>query len=291
VLLAPPPPAELPAEALLARLRGRRANLDRSGASPGAPEPTDAMTWLHPRLAGPLRAAVRPYLEIEAMRCLLLALRYRLGNEPVPAGLLHQPWLAADLASLLDRPEEAAAMLARLELWLVGDYPFAGGLRTGYLRQGPGQVEQQLAAGILGQALAGARAPVVQMTIRFLTDMRNLLAVLRHWRWRVPVVPPLLAGGELDAERLARAWARGDVEMLKRLAARLADELLADLDPRVAERALLRGLTRRLQRAGRDPLGSGVIIDYLWRCRVAARNRALQQVADGEGDLLAAALL
>lgn len=291
MLLAPPPLAELPAEALLARLRLRRANLDRSGASPGAPEPAAAIAWLHPRLAGHLRTAVRPYLEIEAMHCLLLALRYRLGGEPAPAGLLHQPWLAADLAGLLDRPEEAAAMLARLELWLAGDYPFAKGLLAGYLRQGPGQVEQQLAAGMLGQALARARAPAVQMTIRFLVDLRNLLAVLRHWRWRVPVEPPLLAGGELDADRLARAWANGDVAMLKRLAARLADVLLADLEPRVAEGALLGGLTRRLRRAGRDPLGSGVIIDYLWCCRVAAHNRALQQVADGEGELLAAALL
>jgi hypothetical protein len=290
MLLAPPPLTELPPEALLARLRARRANLDRSGASPGAPEPAVAMAWLHPRLAGHLRATVHPYLEIEAMHCLLLALRYRLGDEPVPAGLLRQPWLAADLAGLLDRPDRSA-VLARLELWLVGDYPFARGLLAGYLRQGPGQVEQQLAAGMLGQALTRARTPVVEMTMRCLIDMRNLLAVLRHWRWRVPTPPPLLAGGELDADRLARTWANNDAAMFKRLAGRLTDVLLADLDPRAAERALLGGLTRRLQRAGRDPLGSGVIIDYLWRCRIAARNRALQQAADGDDELLAVALL
>jgi hypothetical protein len=291
VLLAPPPPAELPAEALLARLRSRRAKLDRSGESPGAPELAVALAWLHPRLEGHLRVAIQPCLEIAAMHCLLLALRYRLGDEPVPAGLLHQPWLADDLVSLLDQPGEAATLLARLEAWLASDYPFAKGLLEGYLRQGPGQVEHQLAAGMLGQALARARAPVVQMTLRFFADMRNLLAVLRHWRWRVPVVPPLLAGGELDAERLARAWESGDVAMLKRLAARLANGALADLDPREAERALLGGLTHRLQRAGRDPLGIGVIIDYLWCCQIASRNRALQELADGEGDLLAAALL
>lgn len=291
MLLAPPPPAELPAEALLARLRARRAALDLSGESAGSPVSDAAMAWLHPRLAPSLRRALLPYLEIEAMHCLLLALRYRLGGEPVPFGLLHQPWLSGEPAGLLDRPGEVDTVLAALEQWLAGDYAFAAGLLNGYLRQGPGQVEQQLAAGILGHALTGARAPVVAMTVRFLVDVRNLLAVLRHWRWRVKAAPPLLAGGEVDSGSLARSWAAGDEGLFRRLAARLDGVELPDLEPRAAERALLSGLTRRLQRAGRDPLGVGVIIDYLWRCRVAARNRALQLADGGEGGLLAAALL
>ena len=291
MLLAPPPPAELPAEALLARLRARRADLDLTGASPDAPVPTATLAWLYPRLEQHLRDAVRPYLEIEAMRCLLLALRYRLGGEPAPAALLSQPWLAADLAGLLTQPGEAAAVVARLEAWLAGDYPFARGLLDGYLTQGPGQVEQQLAAGILAQGLARARAPVVHMTVRFLTDMRNLLAVLRHWRWRVPVAPPLLPGGELATGSLARAWAAGDVAMLGRLAARLGGPVPAELEPRATEQALLSTLSLRLRRAGRDPLGTGVVLDYLWCCQLAARNRALQQLAGGEGGLLAVGLL
>lgn len=290
MLLAPPPPAELPAEALLARLRARRAALDLSGESAGGPVPEAAMAWLHPRLAPPLRSAVLPYLEIEAIHCLLLALRYRLGGEPVPPGLLHQPWLAGELAGLLDRPGEVDTVLAALEQWLAGDYSFAAGLLSGYLKQGPGQVEQQLATGILNHALTKARVPVVAMTVRFLVDVRNLLAVLRHWRWRVQAAPSLLAGGEVDAGSLARAWAAGDEDLFRRLAARLDGVALPDLEPRTAERVLLSGLTRRLHRAGRDPLGVGVIIDYLWRCRVAARNRALQLAAGGEGGLLAAAL-
>jgi hypothetical protein len=38
-------------------------------------------------------------------------------------------------------------------------------------------------------------------------------------------------------------------------------------------------------------LGIGVIIDTLWRCQVAARNRALRQTAGEEDGLLAVALL
>jgi hypothetical protein len=78
---------------------------------------------------------------------------------------------------------------------------------------------------------------------------------------------------------------------VEHLASRLAGSTLTDLEPRSAERQLLGGLTLRLRRAGRDPLGLGVIIDTVWRCQIAARNRALRDAAGGEDGLLAAALL
>ncbi len=291
MLLAPPSPTDLPAEALLARLRARRAGLELSDAAGGGPAPAEFIDWLAPRLGRALWEALRPCLEIEAMHLLLLALRHRLGGEPVPAGLLRRPWLAADLAGLIDRPGEPRQVVARLEERLSGTCPFAAGLVAGYLRQGPGWVEQQLAAGVLGQALDRARAPAVRMTVRFLVDVRNLLAVLRHRRWQLRIPPPLLAGGELDAGILRRAWEAADAVQLRQLAGRLGGTAPVDLEPRAVERQLLGALTVRLRRAGRDPLDVGVVVDALWRCRIAARNRALRQACGEEDGLLAVALL
>lgn len=291
MLLAPPPPAELPGEALLARLRARRAALDLSGGTGDGPPPAELIAWLYPRLDHPLRTGVLPYLEVEAMHSLLIALRHRLGGEPVPAELLQRPWLAAALPGVLTQPGESQQVVARLEGWLRTDYPFAAGLTTGYLRNGPGGVEQQLAAGMLGQGLARARVPVVRMTLRFLVDLRNLLAIVRHWRWQVSTPPPLLPGGELDAAALGRVWAAGDRLAMARLTARLSGTEPVNLEPRAVERQLLKGLAGRLRRAGRDPLGIGVIIDLLWRCRLAAHNQALRQAVGEEGGLLAVALL
>jgi vacuolar-type H+-ATPase subunit C/Vma6 len=142
---------------------------------------------------------------------------------------------------------------------------------------------------MLTQALTEARSPAVRMTIRFLVDLRNLLAVLRFWRWRVTVAPALLAGGEIEPEALARAWTGRDAGLLRHLAGRLGKVGLPDLEPRAAERELLGILTLRLRNAGRAPLGVGVVIDYLWRCQVASRNRALYQ-ASGEAGVPAAML-
>lgn len=291
MLLAPSSPVELPTEALLARLRARRAALDLSGARRIDPAPAEMIAWLHPRLSRSLRTAILPYLEVEAMRILLIALRHRLGGEPAPAGLLTRSWLAGELPVLLEHPGDSRLVVARLEQWLRADYPFAAGLTAGYLQAGPGGVEQQLAAGVLGHGLGKTRDPVVRMALRFLVDVRNLLALLRHWRWQLRTAPPLLPGGELATGVLHRAWAAGDHDRLNRLVSRLSGAASVDLEPRAAERQLLGGLTLKLRRAGRDPLGVGVVIDSLWRCRIAAGNQALRQVAGEEDGLLAGALL
>ena len=43
------------------------------------------------------------------------------------------------------------------------------------------------------------------------------------------------------------------------------------------EQCLLRGLSRLLKRAGRDPLGLTVIIEYLWLVQLAIHNQLLRQ--------------
>ncbi len=284
-LLAPPPPAELPAEALLARLRCRRAAL----AHDPAVDPADLRTWLLPRLDRRLRRALTPYLEVVAMRTLVVALRHRLAGLSPPAALLHQSWLAAGLAPLVETPGEAGRVVARVEQALAPDYPFARGVAKAFHDQGPGAVETRLTTGMLGQALASAREPAVLLTVRFLIDLRNLLSVLRHWRWQLRQPPQLLPGGEVAVPQLARIWAGGDRNAFGRLAARLGTNGPLDPEPRAAEHQLLAGLELKLRRAGRDPLGIGVVLDTLWRCEVEARDHALHSAVGITGDWLSEA--
>lgn len=285
-LLAPPPLAELPAEALLARLRSRRAAIDPTGTTGVACAPGETLAWLLPRLDHRLRRCLTPYLEVVAMRGLVVALRHRLAGAAPPPALLDQPWLAGGLRPLVESPGEAIAVVARVEMTLADTHPFAHGLTAAFRNQGPGAVETQLTGGMLGQALASAREPVVLMTLRFLVDLRNLLAVLRHWRWQLRTPPPFLAGGEVPEKLLKRIWASSDQATFGRMAGRLNPGAELELEPRAAEQRLLTGLSRRLQRAGRDPLGVGVVLDTLWRGEIAARNRALHQGSEEFGAAL-----
>ena len=285
-LLAPPPLAEMPAETLLARLRSQRAAVDPTGSAGVAAAPGDMLAWLLPRLERRLRRELSPYLRVVAMRVLVVALRHRLAGITPPPALLRQSWLAGGLRPLVEAPGEAEAVVSRLATALADSCPFARNLPGVYRDQGPGGVESCLTAGVLGQAAARARQPVVLMTVRFLIDVRNLLAVMRHWRWQLHQVPPLLAGGEVAAPLLAKLWTGNDRGTFDRLAERLSPGWSPGLEPRTAEHHLLNGLGRRLRLAGRDPLGVGVILDTLWRYEVAARNHALFQRAGDAADEL-----
>ena len=149
-----------------------------------------------------------------------------------------------------------------------------------------------MTAGVLSQAVAKAREPAVLLTVRFLVDVRNLLALLRHWRWQLRQAPPLLAGGEVAAPLLTKLWADNDRGTFDRLAERLSPGWSPAFEPRTAEHHLLNGLGSRLRLAGRDPLGVGVILDTLWRDEMAARNHALlQRSGDAADDLPRGALL
>ena len=49
------------------------------------------------------------------------------------------------------------------------------------------------------------------------------------------------------------------------------------LDPELTqvEVALYRGVTKFAKSEGRDPLGEGLILDYLWRCSLEVTNLSL----------------
>ena len=88
-------------------------------------------------------------------------------------------------------------------------------------------------------------------------------------RLRVDASPPVHQASERAIDHGSFAW-------LELAARRIPGfDLLPDADPRSIEMSLLQGISQDLRRLGRDPLGPGVLIDYLWRCQIAARNRAL----------------
>ncbi len=281
-------PAELPSEALLARLRSRRAGIDL--LDPVAAEATEATVWVYQRLNKRLRRRLEPFFEILAMRNLTLQLRYLLAGE-LPGSITNNSLLAKPLRQLLANCDENQALIAQLETALVSDYPFAVGLATSYREQGPGGVEKQLTDGMLVDALKRSRDVPLKITLGYLIDMRNCLMLSRLWRWQVKQPPTLTGGGNLDRNDLQRIWARHDSERLTGLAERLTGESLRNrkMDGGVTiamEQAFLNGLTSLLRRLGRDPLGLAVIIEYLWRAELAVHNQLLRKTLSDDRDSL-----
>jgi hypothetical protein len=281
-------PAELPTEALLARLRSRRAGTGLLDSVPT--ESTEPTVWVYQRLNKRLRRRLEPFFELLAMRNLTLQLRYLLAGEP-PSTILNNSLLAKPLQQLLADSGESQFLIAQLEAALVSDYPFAFGLTLTYREQGPGGVERQLTDGMLVDARKRSRNVPLKKTLGYLIDMRNCLMLSRLWRWQVKQPPSLTGGGCLDRNNLQRIWARHDSERLASLAERLTGESLRNskMDGAATigmEQAFLRGLTRLLRRLGRDPLGLAVIIEYLWRVELAMHNQLLRKTLSDDRDSL-----
>ena len=290
-LLATTQPAELPTDALLARLRCRRAAIDLAADRTNEAPPGEVIEWVYRRLNRRLRKRLGPFLDLLAMRNLVLALRYLLAEQDLPVSLRQNTLLAKPLQELIMAPD-AETTIVRLESALVKDYPFVDGLAITWRSHGPGGVEQQLASGILQHGLNRSDKGIVSRTLSYLVDMRNCLVIKKYWRWQVNQAPQLTAGGSISVERLTRIWAARDEDRLATLVTKLGGLPTRNLEAINLEQSLINGLTRLLREAGRDPLGVAVVIEYLWKTQLAAHNRLLRNIlADGRQELLEEVLL
>jgi len=290
-LLATTQPAELPTDALLARLRCRRAAIDLASGKDTEAPPGEVVDWVYRRLNRQLRKRLGPFLDLLAMRNLILTLRYLLSEEDPPGSLRQNVLLAKPLQELILAPD-AETTIVRLESALVKDYPFVDGLTVTWRSQGPGGVEQQLASGILQHGLNRSGKGIVSKTLSYLIDMRNCLVVKKYWRWQVSQAPQLTDGGSISVDRLIRIWTTRDEDRLAALATKLGGIPTRSLEAVNMEQGLINGLTRLLRQAGRDPLGLAVVIEYFWKTQLAAHNRLLRNIlADDRQELLEEVLL
>lgn len=284
-----------PADYLYARVAGRRSALVKTwspppAALPGAADPRGScraeLAWLWDAMNERLRSCFAPVFEYLELRTWLLCLRWRgAGESEAVAALLAGSLLARPIrTALLRQTELDAAVEASARLLAAADPAFAE-LPALYPEQGPGAFEQAVVERFLRRLEKAPLHPVIDGFFAYLIDARNLVALYKHQRWGLRRPPPLLAGGSLTITRLETLWRSGQSAPLLELAGQLAGARVTGPE---LESALLAGLGRRLRRQGREPLQPGVLLDYLWRCHVEARNLELLRHAAGVPDELLA---
>ena len=102
------------------------------------------------------------------------------------------------------------------------------------------------------------------------SDLRNLMTLYKHLRWRIGKVPVFISGGKLGRAALREVLEGGDPAGVIQLGG-----LLTGKEPVPAaslETHLLRWLTHRMRRRGMAAAGTGTILEYLWTSYVEARN-------------------
>jgi vacuolar-type H+-ATPase subunit C/Vma6 len=173
-------------------------------------------------------------------------------------------------AVLAERDAEAGA--AGLEEVLV---PLSGafrGLAAEYREAGLRGLEQRIVRNYLESVLVRTLHPSLRDLFVRIIDARNILALYKSLRSGARDRSVFIEGGTVTTGRLQELLERDDllaVTGMVRLASGIA---ISAPEPTQVEVALYRGITRHLKREGRDPLGTVVVLEYLWRCSLEVMN-------------------
>lgn len=281
-----------PDEYLLARLKGRRAGLGGGRQSKAAAggmtdaEAWDPMSsefrWVYRQMNEGLRQTFAPLFLWFELRTIILCLRFRRGGERgkaaglLPASLLAKPVQQA----MTDDGEPAAVMDALSGLLTAVAEPYRG-LGAIYRERGGREHEQRLVTLYLERMTDLPLHPVLREFFRALIDLRNLATLAKQLRWQLHEPQAFIRGGEITTERLGKVLAEENTAGLAALLAALPDMGAPPATPLDPEQQLFGWLTAKVRRLGRDLLGVGLVLDYLWRCFVEAHNLSL--VIHGEG--------
>jgi hypothetical protein len=294
-------PAGLPADALLARIKGRRSFLvqdwERLLLAPTplatlAPAPWRAARrddaewpwpalqqeyyWVFAHMEEELRCATAPFFWLAEVRPLANTLRRLSRGVTEPYQLLSASLLATPLCKRLRQAGDSAAAVSGLAKFLKGIDPAFSELNDVYQRDGVGALEAALTEISLQNLAQAPLAPPMRCYITLLIDSRNLTTIAKRLRWRLDTLPPLVMGGTWSPRRLTELFQRQDHAALLHLAMRLGGQApyrpTADLEGVLGE-----AQGRVLRRLARADDGIGAILYYLWRCGNEAANLALLQ--------------
>lgn len=290
----------VPEDTLIAMVKGRRsflvqdwelrlfspAPLQALPPAPWRPEPTTSagFAWVErslcrerERLFGwmnePLRRLLAPLFWLEEIPLLASSIRRVAGQLGSGTDPLQESLLADDLKRILATGsvvkvlEGVAARLSAID-------PEFAYLPAIYSGNGTAGVEAALNDITLEHCGRTSRHPQLLRYFRLLVDSRNLITLAKHLRWRLPPPKKFLQGGSLRDKTLQELGAGNGMAGLMAQVARLVgtSALSPDVTP---EKGLLGARHLLLKRLAREEGGVGVLLDYLCRCSMEARNIAL----------------
>ena len=294
-------PPGLPADALLARIKGRRSFLVqdwerlllapaplaslaptpwRPTASGAEDWPRQAVqheySWVFAHMDEELRCATAPFFWLAEVRTLAISLRLLNSGVTELEHLLSASLLAKPFRELRRKSSDGAAAVDGIANLLAGIDPSFSELSAIYRRDGVGALEAALVELSLQSLIQTPLAPPLRSYITLLIDSRNLTTIAKRLRWRLSTLPPLLEGGTLPQPRLTKLFQRQDNPALLYLAMRLGGQApySADADLEVV---LFEAQGRILRRLARAEDGIGAILHYLWCCGNETANIALLQ--------------
>lgn len=234
------------------------------------------VAWLYGQMDQGTRAMFMPLFACLELRTMVLCLRYKGGrNDRKVEELLSHSLLGEKVRQALMADAELPAVIdAVTGLLSAGAVRFAR-LKKVYRQGGLAAFERGLTDLCLAEVSAGKLHPLIREFLGRLIDARNVITLYKQIRWRIMDSSPFIKGGEIGESVLKGVAARNDLAEVTLLIRRLTGEDVPIASAGMVERHLLTAVTRFVRRRGREGGFTGLILDYLWRSYVEARNLSL----------------
>jgi hypothetical protein len=290
---------EYPTEYLLARLRGRKANLLKNWSDLMMhPDPAELLmntqygesisahsaegiwecalmefNWVYNQMNHYLAELFKPFFVYLELRTLMICLRHRAGSirKPLSGDILYYSLLSDKVKETLAEEPDIPSIMARLEKTIC-----LFGLKNGQLseifrKEGLKGLEAHVTAAVFQYISFSELHPVIKRFFMYLADSRNVIAVYKHFRWDISEKPVLVEGGGIRKPVLENVLRDGSMQGILSLAGKLAGTSLAEMPPPNIENIFLAHMTKQVQAMGRLS-DAGFILQYLWSRYIEAHN-------------------
>lgn len=249
--------------------------------------------WVYLQMNAELQELFGPFFLYSELRTLFICLRHLKEKKLGTAGeLLDQSLLSQPVKEILEKSADTEAATGRLQKQFLHLSPRFAGMTGIFETEELRGVEQFITNTYLEVIPEGIADPVMRAFFARLIDTRNILSLYKYFRYEQRGAVSLISGGRISQERLQALIDKNDISGLHSLARKSSGTRMEILDPANAEIALYKSVTRFLRREGREPLGPGLILDYLWKCSLEVMNLSLLfSAGDFEREAVAAELV
>lgn len=286
-----------PADYLFSRIRGKRASLIKDWSSlllevsPRehlASLPRYAKTeatpegvwrrlllefrWVYSAMDQLLRERLSPFFAYAELRTIFICLRFIERKDLAKVQeLLSASLLSERVQGILTGSSHAASAIDRLGYRFLSISKVFGRLRKIFDEKGLQGFEEHLTDRYLEYSVTSKIDGTVRDLFLRIIDARNLLTLEKYLRFKGASPPPFIRGGRIGRTGFEEILEKGDRQALDSLARRLTGVETSE----IMEHSLYRWITGILRKAGREPLSTALVLDYLWRSSMEARNLSI----------------
>jgi vacuolar-type H+-ATPase subunit C/Vma6 len=207
----------------------------------------------------------RAFFLYRELRTIFIGLRHiKTGKALSTGGVFFFSLLSEDMKRALGESRDLATAARVIEKAFLGLSGTFEGISEICDREGLSSFERELAVRYLVTAVRNGLHPLMKEFWRRIIDARNVISLYKFLRLDLKTAPSFIPYGNVGESTFEGIIEKKDILEIYRLA--------GGEEGTNIENTLYKNISAFIRKAGRDPLGAGPVLDYLWRASMEIMN-------------------